>query len=72
MCACSTVGHDVCETMGAGVTVYADFVNGVIDSLLVGCQHRVMPATKPAEVYLVHVYFGLSDVFFWGGEGRST
>ena len=30
---CRTMGHDVCETMGTGVRVYADFVQGVIDSL---------------------------------------
>ena len=29
------MGHDVCETMSAGVTVYADFIDGVIDSLSV-------------------------------------
>ena len=29
------MGHDVCETMGAGVTVFADFVRGVINSLSV-------------------------------------
>ena len=45
--------HDVCETMGAGVTVYADFVNGLIYSLSVIGKCSVMPATKPAEVYLV-------------------
>ena len=34
--------HDVCETMGAGVTVYADFVDFVIDFLWVSCQRSVM------------------------------
>ena len=50
------MGHDVRETMGAGVPVNADFVEGVIDCLSVSCQLSVMPATKPAEVHLVHTW----------------
>ena len=38
----------MCETMGIRVTVYAYFVDGVIDSLLVSCQRSVMPTLKPA------------------------
>ena len=47
------MGHDVCETMGAGVRVNAGFVDGVIDSLSVCGQRSVMPVTKPAEVHSV-------------------
>ena len=48
-CVCGIVGHDVCETMGGSVTMYADFVDGVINPFAV-CGHRkVKPATKPAE-----------------------
>ena len=53
VCECGTVGHDVCETMGAGVTMYADFVDRVINSPSVSCQRNVMPVTKSAEVYSV-------------------
>ena len=44
----------MCETMGVSVTMYADFIDRVIDSLLVSYQCSVMPVTKPAQVYLVH------------------
>ena len=40
--------------MGFSVTVYVDFVDGVIDSISVSCQCSAMLATKPAEVYSVH------------------
>ena len=49
-------GHDVSETMGAGVIVYVDFVDSVTDFLLVGGQHSGIPSTKPAEMYLVHTW----------------
>ena len=39
------MGHGVCETMGAGDTVYADFVNSVIDSLSVSGQRSAVPGT---------------------------
>ena len=35
VCECGTVGHDECESMGGPVTVYADFVDGVIDPFAV-------------------------------------
>ena len=38
------MSHDVCEAMSVSVTVYADFIDGVIDSLWVSCQQSVMPA----------------------------
>ena len=50
------MGHNVCEAMGVSATAYADFINGVIDSLSVSCQRSVMAATKPAEVYSVHMW----------------
>ena len=56
VCECGTVGHDVHETMGAGVTVNAGFVDGVIDSLSVSGQCSVMPATKPSEVNPVRAW----------------
>ena len=45
--------HDVCEAIGVSGTVYADFVDGVIDSLSVSYQRSAMPAMKPAKVYSV-------------------
>ena len=53
VCGCRTVGHDVSETMGVSAIVYADFVDGVLDSFSVSCQHSVMPAMKPAKVYSI-------------------
>ena len=53
MCECGTVGHEVCEAMGVSVTVYEDFVDGAIDSLLVSCQGSVTPVMKGAKVYSV-------------------
>ena len=52
---CVSAGQLVimCEAMGVSVTVCADFVDGVIDSLSISCQRSVMPATKPAEVYSI-------------------
>ena len=47
------MGYDMCETMGVSSAVYAVFIDGVIDSLLVSCQHSVIPTTKPVEVYSV-------------------
>ena len=47
------MGHDVCEVMGVSATVCAGFVDRVIDSLSVICQHSMMPATKPAKLYTV-------------------
>ena len=47
------MGHDVCEAMGVSATVCANFVDGVMYSLLVSCQSNVMSATKPAKVYSV-------------------
>ena len=58
------------EAVDAGVIVNADFVDGIIYSLLLSCQLSVMPATKPAEVYSVSAWYivrTLSDVFW--GEG---
>ena len=55
------MGHDVCETMGACVTAYADFLDGVIYSLSVSSHRSMMPATKPVEVYALYVRV-LSDV----------
>ena len=55
VCECRTVGHDVCETMGASFAVSAGFVDRVIDSLSVRGQHSVMPATKLAAVYSVRM-----------------
>ena len=53
VCECGTVGHDVCKAMGGSITVYVDFVDGVIDSLSVSSQRSLMSATKPAKVYSV-------------------
>ena len=50
------MGHDVCEAMGVSVTVYADFVDGLIDSLWVTCQCSVIPSKKPAGVYSVRTW----------------
>ena len=47
------MGHDVYETMGGSVAVYADFVDGVINPFAVRGQRKVMPATKSAEVHSV-------------------
>ena len=52
-CEYGTVSHDVCEIMGGSVTVYADFVNGVINPFAVRGQRKVVSATKPAEVHSV-------------------
>ena len=41
----------MCEAMGVTATVCADFVGGVIYSLSVSCQGRVMSAMQPAKVY---------------------
>ena len=43
------MGHDVCVS----ATVYADFVDRVINSHSASCQLSVMLATKPAMVYSV-------------------
>ena len=32
--------HDVCKTMGGSVTVYADFINGVINPFAVSGQGK--------------------------------
>ena len=56
VCECGTVSHDVCEIMGGSITVYADFVDGVINPFTVPGQCKVVPATKPAEVRLVLVW----------------
>ena len=56
MSAGQRTGRDVCETMGVGVRVYADFVDGVIHSLSVSGQRSMIPATKPAEVYSVRTW----------------
>ena len=60
MCECGTVDHDVCETMGAGVTVgvtvyAADFVDCVIDFLW-KLPAQCDDATKSAEVYSVRTW----------------
>ena len=47
---------NVCEPMSAGATVYADFVEGVVDSLSVSGQRSVMAATKPADVNTVRMW----------------
>ena len=43
------MGHDVCETIGGSVTVYADFIDGVDYPFTVCVQCKVMPATKSTE-----------------------
>ena len=57
VCECGTAGHNVCEAIGVSATVYADFVDGVIDSLSVSCQSSVQPATKPAKVSSVRTWY---------------
>ena len=47
------MGHDVCDIMGASVTVKTGYVDEVIDSLSVSGQCTVLPATNLAEVYTV-------------------
>ena len=37
--ACGAVGHDVCETVGGSVTVYAGFIDGVVNNFAV-CGQR--------------------------------
>ena len=50
------MGHDVCEAMGVSAAVYADFIDGVIDSFLASCQCSVMPTMEPAKVYSVRTW----------------
>ena len=60
------MGHDVCGAMGISAAVCANFVDGVIYSLLVSGQRSEMSATKPAKVYLVFTWYMvhvLSDEF---------
>ena len=51
LCQHGTLGNDACETMGGSVTMYADFVDSVINPFVVRGQCKVMPAMKSAEVY---------------------
>lgn len=36
MCVSGTVGHGVWESVGGGVTVYADFIDGVFNTFTEG------------------------------------
>ena len=54
VCECRIVGHDMCVRLVGSVTVYAGFVGGVINPFVVCGQHKVILATKPAEVHSVH------------------
>ena len=42
VCECGTVGHDVYEAMCVSATVYAGFVDGVVDSLSVSGQCSIV------------------------------
>ena len=51
VCECGAVGHDVCETIGHDcVSLYADFLDGVINPYPVRGQRKVRPTTKYARV----------------------
>ena len=46
LCMCGTESHDVCETMDGSVTVYAVFINSIINSFALGGQHKVIPTNE--------------------------
>ena len=56
MCVSAGQWHDMCETMGGSVTVFADFADRVVDPSTAGGQGKVMPVMESAEVYSVHTW----------------